>query len=296
MGMNHCLCDGIGSAQFMHAWADTCRNPDAPLSIRPCWGREALKPRVPLKIQFPHPEFGRPDQDPCPENLQPPAMADEPLIPVFMTFGADRILRLKRLCMPLLKCTSFEVLAAHVWRCWARAMAKKSAKLLFTADVRSRLDPPLPAGFYGNGFVLACAECSPDVLGHASVRGAVKAVQSAKTAALSDAHVRSTVDLLEDRRPMVDLSSSLVVTQWSRLGLERVDFGTGLPAHVGPISSEVHCIFLPVVGQPEAVSILVSVPASRAHRFECCLRDLEDQEVDGPLEVLPNYQLTPVES
>ncbi|XP_031474719.1 alcohol acyltransferase 9-like [Nymphaea colorata] len=295
VGMNHCVCDGIGSAQFLRAWAEMCRHPDAPLSVQPCWGREALRPRLPLKIQFPHPEFAQPDPDPCPED-RPPAAAAEPLVPVSITFGADRILQLKRLCMPLLKCTSFEVLAAHVWRCWARAMARKTVKLLFTADVRSRLDPPLPAGYYGNGFVLACAECNPEVLGHESICGAVKAVQSAKAAALSDAHVRSVVDLLEERRPMVDLGSSLVVTQWSRLGLERVDFGTGLPAHVGPISSEVHCIFLPVVGQPEAVTILVSMPESRAHKFECYLRDLADKEVEGPLGVIPNYQLTPVRS
>lgn len=136
------------------------------------------------------------------------------------------------------------------------------------------MNPNLPDGFYGNGFVLACAECSVDNLVNHDVDlyDVVRLVQEAKLRT-NDEHVRSVVDLLEvDREARPDLSASLVISQWSRLGLEELDFGVGRPAHMGPVGSDIYCLFLPVSGESGSVRVLVSVPECLAQKFELCMK------------------------
>jgi hypothetical protein len=69
-----------------------------------------------------------------------------------------------------------------------------------------------------------------------------------------------------------DLSASLVISAWTRLGLEDLDFGAGAPAHMGPLTSEIYCVFVPVAGDPGGVTVLVSVPQAATDKFEhyCC--------------------------
>lgn len=288
--INHCLCDGIGSAQFLHAWAQITAKPNANLAVTPFHGRHSLKPRTPPRIPFFHPEFngGPPPAGEPAVDLLAQFLLSQPLVPVAVTFTASQILHLKKQCVPSIKCTSFEVLASHVWRAWIKSLDPPPSirvKLLFSVNVRKRLKPELPRGFYGNGFVLGCAESSVDRLVTSNARYGVKLVQEAK-ASLDDDYIRSMIDLLEERRGKPDLSSTLVISPWSRLGLEDLDFGVGRPLHMGPLASEIYCLFLPVIGDWNAFTMLVSVPQSIADRFEqYCLKGIgeirEDKEDGG---------------
>ncbi|XP_042403503.1 alcohol acyltransferase 9-like [Zingiber officinale] len=279
--INHCLCDGIGSSQFLRAWALLTINPDSALPVDPFHDRRILEPRRPPRIAFPHPEFTAPEAPPVPSQF----LFSEPLLPVSLTFTSAHILRLKRRSAPLLKCTSFEVLAVHIWRAWVKSLhpppsSQIPIKLLFSADARRRLIPELPVGYYGNGFVLACAETTArDLLASSACYG-VELVQEAK-ARVSNEYVRSVVDLLEERRTKPNLASSLVISPWTKLGLEDVDFGEGRPLHVGPVTSEIYCLFLPVIGDLHAFTVLLSMPHGLADRFrEHCKENLEDDD-DG---------------
>ncbi|XP_042407015.1 alcohol acyltransferase 9-like [Zingiber officinale] len=279
--INHCLCDGIGSSQFLRAWALLTVNPDSALPVAPFHDRRILEPRRPPRIAFPHPEFTAPEAPPVPSQF----LFSEPLLPVSLTFTSAHILRLKRRSAPSLKCTSFEVLAVHIWRAWVKSLhpppsSQIPIKLLFSADARRRLIPELPDGYYGNGFVLACAETTArDLLASSACYG-VELVQEAK-ARVSNEYVRSMVDLLEERRAKPDLASSLVISPWTKLGLEDVDFGEGRPLHVGPVTSEIYCLFLPVIGDLHAFTVLLSMPHGLADRFrEHCKENLEDDD-DG---------------
>ncbi|PWZ31299.1 Omega-hydroxypalmitate O-feruloyl transferase [Zea mays] len=309
--INHCLCDGIGTAQFLHAWARAARGggrdaPDAggDDTALPFHDRRALRPRCPPRVAFAHPEYstrgiiinaavangnGNGSANEAPSLLA--RLLGQPLAPVSLTFTAAHLLRLKRQCVPSLKCTSFEALAAHVWRAWVRALDPPGAlrvKLLFSVNVRRRLRPELPRGYYGNGFVLGCARSTAAQLTSPScgsaARYGVRLVQDAK-GCVDDDYVRSMVDLLEERRgARPDLAASLVISAWTRLGLEDLDFGAGKAAHMGPLTSEIYCVFLPVVGDPHAVTVLVSVPQAAADKFQhCCLGFLKDGEVDAKL-------------
>nr|XP_010936667.1 fatty alcohol:caffeoyl-CoA acyltransferase [Elaeis guineensis] len=288
--INHCLCDGIGSAQFLHAWAQTTAKPNANLPVTPFHGRYALKPRTPPCIPFFHPEFTGPPAGEPAMDLLTQFLLSQPLVPVAVTFSASQILHLKKQCIPSIKCTSFEVLASHVWRAWIKSLDPPPSlrvKLLFSVNVRKRLKPELPRGYYGNGFVLGCAETSVDQLVTSNAHYGVKLVQEAK-GSLDDDYIRSMIDLLEERRGKPDLSSTLVISPWSKLGLEDLDFGVGRPLHMGPLASEIYCLFLPVIGDLNAFTMLVSVPQSIAERFEqYCLKGIggREEKEDGGKEI-----------
>lgn len=90
------------------------------------------------------------------------------------------------------------------------------------------------------------------------------------------------IDLLEDKTVKTDLSTTLVISQWAKLGLEDLDFGEGKPLHMGPVSSDIYCLFLPVVGDVNSVRVLVSLPESVVEKFEYhMMNECLDKEENG---------------
>jgi hypothetical protein len=275
VGFSHCLCDGLGSSQFLHAWAEMARGGTG-VSVHPVWRRYLLRPRYPLRVEYSHPEFKQ-VQDFCnfKERLRPDAIVSSSVC-----FTSAQLLELKKIVSrdSACKCTSFEVLSAHVWRCWIRAMdlpGVQTIKLLFSVNVRKRLQPQLPQGFFGNGFVLACAETTVKDLSESSLSYAVKLVQKAK-ASLTNEYIRSIINYLDDKSARPDLVASLVISQWSRLELTEVDFGWGKPLHVGPLGSDIYCLFLPLDGQLDAVNVLLAVPRTIIDKYEYYMRSISD--------------------
>ncbi|KAI5656099.1 hypothetical protein M9H77_24892 [Catharanthus roseus] len=275
IGVHHFLSDGTGTSQFLHAWAHLTRNQGADLPMTPSHLRHVFKSRNPPQVTFSHPTFteSEPDNSISQKALNLPQYlrSRAPLVTVSLTFTADHILQLKKQCEPLLKCTGFEALASHTWRCWVKALdlpPSATVKLLFSASVRKAFNPELlPQGYYGNGFVLACAEATVKDVSDANLHGSVKMVQNAKSS-LTEDYVRSMIDYLEDKTVKTDLCSSFVITQWSKLGLEELDFGEGKPVRMGPLVSSIYCLFLPVIGDRNAVRVLLSMPESTVSNFK----------------------------
>ncbi|GMH23390.1 hypothetical protein Nepgr_025233 [Nepenthes gracilis] len=281
-GINHCLCDGVGTAQFLNDWARITTKPDSNPPITPFHHRHVLKPRWPSQVTFTNPALIT-QTDPQEHNNLHKFLQSHPLIPSSITFTPTQILPLKRQCLPSLKCTTFEALAAHTWRSWVRSLnlsPSLNVKLLFSVNVRRKLKPQLPEGYYGNGFVLGCAEAEVKDLITDNLRHGVKLVQNAK-AALTDDYIRSTIDLLEGKDVKTDVSASLIISQWSKLGLEDLDFGGGKALHMGPLTSDVYCLFLPVVNDFDSVRVLVSLPENVAIKFESYMTEFLDGEADN---------------
>uniref|UniRef100_A0A3N7EGN9 Omega-hydroxypalmitate O-feruloyl transferase n=1 Tax=Populus trichocarpa TaxID=3694 RepID=A0A3N7EGN9_POPTR len=283
--INHCVCDGIGTSQFLHAWAQITTKRNLDLPILPLHSRHVLKPRNPPEITFTHPEYVRiaPGENGHLDMDINHFLRSQPLVPSSLTFTASHILHLKKQCVPSLKCTTFEVLASHTWRSWVRALdlsPSLNVKLLFSVNVRKKLIPEIPQGYYGNGFVLGCAQsCAQDLVTSNMYHG-VKLVQQAKSS-LTDDYVRSMIDLLEDKSVKTDLPMSLVISQWSKLGLEDLDFGEGKPLHMGPLTSDIYCLFLPVAGDFDAVRVLLSVPESVHEKFEYYMKECLGNAANG---------------
>lgn len=144
-------------------------------------------------------------------------------------------------------------------------------------NIRKRLKPEIPQGYYGNGFVLGCAESAAKEVVNGNLHNGVKLVQQAKSA-LTDDFVRSMIDLLEDRTVRTDLSATLVISQWSKLGLEDLDFGDGKPLQMGPLLSDIYCLFLPVIGDLDATRVLLSMPECAVDKFEYYMKDFSDRD------------------
>lgn len=275
--INHCLCDGIGTAQFLHAWAHVTAKPDCRKIVSPIHTRHVLKQDTSRKSFFTNSAFSQTtrndDAVPLPNLIQ--FLQSQTLLPVSLTFTPSHVLRLKRQCVPSLKCTTFEVLAAHTWRSWVKSLnlsPSRNIKLLFSVNIRKKLNPEITEGFYGNGFVLGCAETTVKELVDANLNRGVKLVQQAKSSLTND-YIMSIVDSLEDKSVKPDLSTSLLISQWSKLGLEEVDFGEGKALHMGPLTSDVYCLFLPVIGDSDAVRVLVSMPENVVESFDYNMKE-----------------------
>ncbi|PIN21793.1 Omega-hydroxypalmitate O-feruloyl transferase [Handroanthus impetiginosus] len=269
VGFNHCLCDGIGSGEFLNSFAHlaTGKCGLSELDPKPTWGRHLLDTTSfgSSRIRNPstHPEF-RPVPDLCGFNSR---FIQERLTPTSITFDESKLKELKKLTNSTF--TSFEVLSGHVWRSWASALnlpANQIVKLVFSVDIRRRVKPTLPSGYYGNAFVLGCAETCVRELSEKGLGYAAELVKKAKER-VGDEYVREVVEAVGPGRASVDPVGVLIMTHWSRLGLQSVDFGMGRPVQVGPLCCDKYCILLPVHDAAGGVKVKLAVPSSAVNQY-----------------------------
>lgn len=276
VGINHCISDGIGSAEFLNYFAELASGKRAQLT-KPVWDRHLLNPTAvkPARVDpASHPEFNR-----VPDLCGFMSRVTSALKPTSVVFDKRRLGELKRLARSTSQpgesfYTSFEVLVAHVWRSWARALRfppSQMLKLLFSVNVRNRVKPGLPDGYYGNAFVLGCAETSAKELEERGIGYGSGLVRKAKER-VGNEHVRRVTELVSEWRASPDWVGVLIVSQWSRLGLERVDVGMGKPVHVGPVCCDRYCLFLPVREDGVSVKVMVAVPTPAVDNYELLMR------------------------
>ncbi|KAF3507489.1 hypothetical protein F2Q69_00008128 [Brassica cretica] len=97
------------------------------------------------------------------------------------------------------------------------------------------------------------------------------------------------IDLLEDKTVKTDVSCSLVISQWAKLGLEELDFGGGKPMYTGSLTSDIYCLFLPVAGNLDAIKVQVSLPEDVVQRLEYyMLRVIIKSDKESPSAVKAN--------
>lgn len=147
--------------------------------------------------------------------------------------------------------------------------SKQILKLIFSINIRNRVKPGIPSGYYGNAFVLGCAESSVSDLTEKGLGHISRLVRQAKDRA-NAGFVRAVVDSVREGRAIPDLTGTLIVSQWSRLGLDKVDFGMGKPAHVSPICCDRYCLILPRTGDQggDGVKVMVALPYSAVDEYE----------------------------
>lgn len=284
--INHSLCDGTGASQFLNAWAEITKMPNNKLTIIPFHDRRMLKSRDPPQVKFPHPVYTKEPPNPETNLIQKWLTMFPPLVATSFTFGASDVHRLKKQCFTSSSAkhiiTTFEVVAAHTWRSWVKSLnlsPTRVVKLCFTVNFRKN-KKLLPKGYYGNGFVLACAESTVEDLVLANnLSHCVNLVQQAKVR-VDEEYIKSTIDVLNDTMATGDGSISLIITQWSNLGLEDVDFGEGKPLNIGSCVTSYYCVFLPVIGDPNAVRVLYSVPKIVVKSFEHYMMEIDSWEID----------------
>ncbi|KAJ0051594.1 hypothetical protein Pint_01226 [Pistacia integerrima] len=268
MSMNHCMLDGIGAMDFVNSWGEIARG--LPLKVPPSLDRTILEARKPPKIEFPHNEFAQIEDISNTSNLY-----GEEIRYCSFLFDPEKLEKLKKIAMEdrkLNKCTTFEALSAFVWRARCQALSMKpdqQTKLLFAVDGRPRFVPPLPEGFAGNGIVLTNALCAAGDLLKNPLSYAVGLVQEA-VQMVTDSYMRSAIDYFEITRARPSLAATLLITTWSRLAFNTINFGWGEPVFSGPVAlpeKEV-ILFLSHGKDRKSINVLLGLPASAMKIFE----------------------------
>ncbi|KAH9791846.1 Omega-hydroxypalmitate O-feruloyl transferase [Citrus sinensis] len=266
--MNHCMFDGIGAMEFVNSWAETARG--LPLKIPPFLDRSILKARNPPKIEDLHQEFAEIEDNSGTSELY----KDEMLYRSFC-FDSEKLEKIKMIAMEdevLHKCSTFEALSAFVWKARTKALKflpDQQTKLLFAVDGRSKFNPPLPKGYFGNGIVLTNSICQAGELTEKPLSFAVGQVQDA-IKMVNDSYMRSAIDYFEVTRARPSLSSTLLITTWSRLSFHTTDFGWGEPVLSGPVAlpeKEVS-LFLSHGKERKSINVLLGLPASAMKIFQ----------------------------
>ncbi|KAL8142756.1 hypothetical protein V2J09_015788 [Rumex salicifolius] len=267
--MNHCMFDGIAAMEFVNSWAETARG--LPLSTPPFLDRTLLRARDPPRIDFRHAEFDEIDDVSGTSALY----SGQPMQYRSFCFDSESLHLIKLKATEdgsLSDCTTFEALSGFVWRARTRALGFKpeqQSKLLFAVDGRPKFSPPLPSGYFGNGIVLTNAIAPAGELVDGPVSYAVRAVQRA-VKMVSDGYMRSAIDYFEATRARPSLSSTLLITTWSRLAFHTTDFGWGGPRVSAPVAlpeKEV-ILFLSHGKERRNINVLLGLPASAMETFE----------------------------
>ncbi|MBA0741432.1 hypothetical protein Gogos_014585 [Gossypium gossypioides] len=228
----HTVCDGLGSAQFLNAVGEFARVMEH-LSVEPVWQRDF----------FPTPTQEANVIQLANLPVPPPPMPGKPLEHVSIDISMDEINQLKKQFHESTgqTCSAFEIVAANFWSLRTRAINLNpgtEVRLLFFANCRQLVEPPLPKGFYGNCFFPITITAPCDLLKQASAIEVIKLIREAKTKLPSEFGKFKNGDYLRNGKDpfLAPLGyTTLFISEWGRLGFNQVDYGWGPPVHMVPI-------------------------------------------------------------
>ncbi|TYG38140.1 hypothetical protein ES288_D13G197700v1 [Gossypium darwinii] len=163
---NHTMSDAVGLIQFMSTMGEMARGAVAP-SI----------PTNPPLITCAHLEY---DHDKAATGT---IMPTDNLVHRSFFFGPTQISALKRSIPDNLRCSAFDILTACIWRCRTKALElgpDEDVRFICIVNARSKFDPPLPLGYYGNALGYPAVETTAAKLCQNPLEYAIKLVKEAK--------------------------------------------------------------------------------------------------------------------
>ncbi|KAK0589128.1 hypothetical protein LWI29_010047 [Acer saccharum] len=252
VGLHHILADGASTFNFINAWASITRGITP--TITPFHDRTLLRARVPPRPIFHHIEY---DSSPSMNNNN---INSEPASVAILKITLEHLKTLKTKSRT--KCYStYEVLASHIWRCTCKARGlanNQETKLYIPVDGRSRLNPQLPPGYFGNVIFNATSIALSGDLQSETLMDTVERVHKA-VQRMDDDYLRSAIDYIEMHPDKSSLtrgghtfkSPNLNINNWSRFPIQDADFGCGPPDFMGGAR-----------GFPEGAAILLPNPTN----------------------------------
>ncbi|CAL5005997.1 unnamed protein product [Urochloa decumbens] len=281
--IHHAVMDGVGAFQFVQTWAGLARGLDAADACNPTpfHDRTLLRARSPPRPAFDH-------------SVYSPAFlggrAARPYVTRVYPVSPKLLADLKSLCGGGSGASTYCAVAAHLWRCVCVARGKApgaDTRLGLPANVRHRVSPPLPRGYFGNAVVrdLVAARVG-DLLG--SSLGSVAETIRKAVDGVGDAFVRSVVDYLElelgknkkgggdsdnkeeaAREELVP-ASDLWAVSWLGMAMYDADFGSGAPRFVAPAQMfGIGTAYMtPCANRDDGIIVLFSIEAEYIECFE----------------------------
>ncbi|KAB1995813.1 hypothetical protein ES319_D13G186900v1 [Gossypium barbadense] len=230
---NHIICDGIGLKQFMSTISEMARGATA-CSISPIWERHLLDAGDPPRVTFHH------------HDLLP---------------------------LHLCHCTTkFELLTACLWCCRTIALnlnPNEKVRMLCVGNLRSKFNPSLPLGYYGNAIVFPAVITTVRNLLHNPLGYTVELLKQAK-ASMTKEYAKSVAALMVLRAKQ--LNFTVVVGSF-------VAVFAGAAKAVGVIS-----FFVSTKSKKGEVgtSVPICLPAPAMDRFE---KELDNMLKGHPIQV-----------
>ncbi|KAH7547504.1 hypothetical protein FEM48_Zijuj01G0317000 [Ziziphus jujuba var. spinosa] len=280
VGMQHHVADGFSGLHFVNTWSDMARGLD--LTIPPFIDRTLLRPRDPPQPAFHHIEY-----QPAPPMKSPRQNTDTTTVSIFK-LTRDQLNKLKAKSKEdgnTISYSSYEMLAGHVWRsvCKARALpVDQDTKLYIATDGRSRLQPPLPPGYFGNVIFTTTPLAVAGDLMSKPIWYAASRIHDALLRMDND-YLRSALDYLELQPDLSALvrgahtfrCPNLGITSWVRLPIHDADFGWGRPIFMGPggIAYEGLAFVLPSSANDGSLSVAIALQTEHMKAFEKLLYD-----------------------
>ncbi|KAF8697995.1 hypothetical protein HU200_035499 [Digitaria exilis] len=235
LALHHSVVDARSAAHFVETWASIARCPtkstgrDTPLP--PCFDHKLLAARQTPMVLYDHPEY---KAEPTPAAH---AVTGKTYESAIITLSKSQVTSLKSRCAGA---STFRAVVALVWQCACRARSlpdDAETRLYSMIDMRARLAPPLPPGYFGNAVIRTSAlatvgEVVANPVGYAARRALAATSQG-------DDYARSLVDYLEGvdamNLPRSGISRAhLRAISWMGMSLHDSDFGWGAPVFMGP--------------------------------------------------------------
>ncbi|XP_017977799.1 PREDICTED: benzyl alcohol O-benzoyltransferase [Theobroma cacao] len=226
---NHTMSDAAGLIQFMCAMGEMARGALAP-STPPVWERHLLNARHSPLITCVHDEY---DNATLTNGIEMP----DNLLHRSFFFGPTQISALRRFVPHNLRCSTFDIVTACLWRCRTKALKlgpNDDVRFICIVNARSKFNPPLPSGFYGNALGYPVALTTAGQLCQNPMEYGIELVRQAK-AKITEEYMKSTADLMVIRgRPNVNTVRCFMVSDLTRAKFREVDFGWGEAEFGGP--------------------------------------------------------------
>ncbi|KAL5574432.1 hypothetical protein UlMin_016131 [Ulmus minor] len=283
VGMEHHVADGASGLHFVNSWSDMARGFN--LTIPPFLDRTLLLPRDPPRPKFDHIEYQPP---PTMKNPKTQSAPDGTAVAMFK-ITKEQLNTLKEKSKEdgsSANFSSYEILAAHIWKCVCKARDlpdDQETKLFVATDGRSRLEPPLPPGYFGNViFTTTPIALASEILSKPTWHSASKIRET--LVRMNDDYLRSAIDFLE-LQPDLSLlvrgahtfrCPNLAITSWVRLPIYEADFGWGRPIFMGPggILFEGLTYILPSPVNNGCLSVAIGLQQGHMKKFEKLLYDM----------------------
>ncbi|GLT59753.1 hypothetical protein SLA2020_325540 [Shorea laevis] len=286
--LNHTMSDAAGLVQFLGAVAEMARGCLVP-SIPPVWERHLLNARNPPRVTCTHHEY-----DEVADTKGTIIPLDDMAHRSFF-FGPAEVAAIRRFVpLHLRECSTFEVLTACLWRCRTIALQpdpNEEMRIICVVNARSKFNPPLPKGFYGNALAYSAALTTAGKLCENPFGYALDLVRQAK-ANVTEEYMKSVADMMVIKgRPHFTMVRSYLVSDVRRAGFVDIDFGWGKPAYGGPAKGGVGAIsfYIPFKNNKGEDGIVVSLclPAPAMERF---VRELESMLKEKPSKIIVSLQ------